>query len=136
MAAEEEIRIGRVSACDYDNGMIEVVYTDRDSAVTKPLPYLNFNGEYKMPSVGSYVLVAHLSNGAEAGVVLGGFWNKANHSAASGKGVYRKELGSSQGEAFIQYSNGTLQISADAIQFTGSAGSITLAQIISKLNQI
>lgn len=131
-----DIRIGRVSSVDYANGMIEVLYTDRDSAVTKALPYLNFNGEYKMPTVGQYVLVAHLSNGSEAGVVLGGYWNKANKAAATGKGVYRKELGSTAGEAYLQYSGGTLTISADSIKLVGSAGSLTLAEIISKLAQI
>lgn len=35
-----ELRIGKVSSIDYDHGMIRVVYTDRDKAVTKPLPVL------------------------------------------------------------------------------------------------
>ena len=42
-----ELRIGKVSSIDYDHGMIRVVYTDRDKAVTKPLPVLTFNDEYK-----------------------------------------------------------------------------------------
>ena len=33
-----------------------------------------------MPDIGQYVLVAHLSNGNEAGIVLGGYWNK-NHKS-------------------------------------------------------
>lgn len=72
-----DIRIGKVSSIDYDNGMVQVLYTDRDGAVTKALPVLTFNDEYKMPSVGSYVLVVHLSNGTEAGYILGTYWNEA-----------------------------------------------------------
>ena len=41
-----ELRIGKVSSIDYDNGMIRVLYTDRDGAVTKSLPMLTFNDEY------------------------------------------------------------------------------------------
>ena len=73
-----ELRIGKVSSIDYDHGMIRVVYTDRDKAVTKPLPVLTFNDEYKMPKVGQYVLVGHLSNGTEAAYVMGTFWNAAH----------------------------------------------------------
>ena len=59
-----DIRIGKVSSIDYENGMIRVLYTDRDGAVTKTLPVVTFNDEYKMPQVGQYVLVVHLSNGS------------------------------------------------------------------------
>ncbi len=117
-----EIRIGRVSAIDYANGMVSVVYTDRDASVTKSLPYLSFNGEYKMPAVGKYVLVAHLSNGSDAGIVLGPYWNKGNVPATSGQGVYRKELGSTPGEAYIEYSGGELT-------FKDSGGTLSLSEI-------
>ena len=46
-----DIRIGKVSSIDYENGMIRVLYTDRDGAVTKTLPVVTFNDEYKMPYV-------------------------------------------------------------------------------------
>ena len=38
-----DIRIGKVSSIDYENGMIRVLYTDRDGAVTKTLPVVTFN---------------------------------------------------------------------------------------------
>jgi phage baseplate assembly protein gpV len=132
----DEIRIGKVSSVDAAAGMVKVVYTDRDGATTKALPVFSFTGEYKMPEVDQYVLVAHLSNGSEAGVVLGSFWNNARKSAATGKGVFRKELASKQGEAFLQYKDGTLEIHADNIKLVSAAGTRTLAEIISKLNQI
>lgn len=130
---EEPIRVGKVSSIDYKNGMIKVLYTDRDEAVTDDLPVLSFNDEYKMPQIGDYVLVLHLSNGTAAGYVLGTFWSDGNNPAAYGKGVYRKEYGTSQGEAYAEYKNGQLKIRADNIVFSGSSGSITLAQIIAHI---
>lgn len=148
----ESIRIGKVSSIDYDNGMIQVFYTDHDGSVTRALPVLNFNDEYKMPQIGSYVLVAHLSNGSEAGYVLGNYWNISHSPASTGKGVYRKEYGSRPGEAYTKYEeeNGTLEIHGDNILLSGisfdfignkigfscSSGAITVAQIIEKLSNI
>lgn len=145
-----DIRIGKVSSIDYDNGMVQVLYTDRDGAVTKALPVLTFNDEYKMPPVGSYVLVAHLSNGTEAGYILGTYWNEAHAPSSTGKGVYRKEYGSRQGAAYTVYDdeNAILEIHGDNIVLTGAAfdiignaisfvcaaGEITAAQIIEKFS--
>ena len=131
-----EIRIGKVSSVDYDAGMIKVVYQDKDGATTKLLPVFSLDGEYKMPDVDQYVLVVHLSNGSEAGVVLGTFWNNTAKPANTGKGVFRKELASKQGEAFLQYEGGTLEINANNIKFVSAAGTRTMAQIIEKLNKI
>ncbi|MCI8717287.1 MAG: hypothetical protein HFH64_03875 [Lachnospiraceae bacterium] len=131
-----ELRIGQVSSIDYANGMIKVLYSDRDGTVSKFLPYLSLNDEYKMPDIGQYVLVAHLSNGSEAGIVLGGYWNKNHKSAVSGKGVYRKELSNTKNMAYIQYDDESrsLVIKADNIQFLSEKGNITLEQIIDKMN--
>ncbi|MCD8204486.1 MAG: hypothetical protein LUC16_01485 [Coprobacillus sp.] len=107
--------------------MISVVFNDKDATTTKDLPVLSFNGEYKMPALESYVLVVSLSNGNEAGYVLGNYWNNKNKPAVSGAGVYRKELGASAGEAYIQYSNGS-------ITFHDGSGSATLSQIIAAIN--
>lgn len=138
-----EIRIGKVSSIDYENGTVQVLYTDRDGSITKALPVLTFNDEYKMPQIGSYVLVAHLSNGTEAGYILGSYWNEAHTPASCGKGVYRKEYGSRQGAAYIKYEdkNETLEIHSNNMMFTGdavsficSAGEITATQIMSKFS--
>jgi phage baseplate assembly protein gpV len=108
----DQIRIGQVSKVDYGKGMIRVLYTDRDSSVTDILPVVNFNGEYKMPAVGDYVLVAHLSNDTSAGFVLGPYWNESNTPPESGKGVYYKEIA---GDAHLEYKDGTLNIVAPTV---------------------
>lgn len=117
-----ELRIGKVSSIDYEHGMIRVVYTDRDNAVTKFLPVLTFNDEYKMPKIDQYVLVGHLSNGTEAAYVMGTFWNTANEPGRSGKGVYRKEFAHKTGEAYIDYDEEEkkLELHGDNVSFRGS----------------
>lgn len=114
----DDIRVGRVSSINYEKGMIKVLYTDKDQSVTKELPVLSMNDEYKMPDIGDMVLVLHLSNGSSMGVVMGTFWSNSNKPAESGKGIYRKELGSSPGEAYIRYdsSSKTMTIRADTVQ--------------------
>lgn len=107
------IRMGKVSAVDYADGMVSVVYHDKDDSVTRPIPMLS--DEYHMPEVGDMVLVVHLSNGTEAGVVLGRPWNSKNRPAEGGKGLYRKEFGRKPGEAIIRYKDGVLQIRAPQV---------------------
>lgn len=108
------IRIGRISSVNYETGMVRVLYRDRDDSVTKELPLLNMNGEYKLPKVDDLVLVLHLSNGSSMGIVLGTFWSDVNQPAETGKGIYRKELGEIIGEAFIRYDTSTKTISIKA----------------------
>lgn len=87
---EDIIRIGTVSSVDLKNGMVSVLYQDRDGKVTQPLPLFSPGGEYNMPDIGAKVLVAHLSNGGEMGVVLGTFWNEENAPGTSE--TYRKVI--------------------------------------------
>lgn len=124
------IRIGTVNSIDAENGMVSVIYQDQGGKVTQLLPYLTFNNEYNMPSIGQMVLVASLSNGSEMGVVLGTFWNQAN---APGKlKDYYKELG---GDAFISYDgeSGNLTISAEHLIFKADGSEVTLKEIKEKL---
>lgn len=100
---DTDIRVGKVSSINYENGMLRVTYPDKGQSVTKNLPYANFNNEYKMPEVGSSVLVAHMSNGTSRGVVIGNMWNEKNVPAECGKGLYRKELSQAKGMAVQRY---------------------------------
>lgn len=91
------IRLGKISSIDYAKGMARVVYHEKDDDVTRLIPLLSH--EYKMPPVGSQVLVVHLSNGTEAGVVLGRPWSDKNAPPEGGANLYRKDLGQNPGDA-------------------------------------
>lgn len=113
-----ENRLGKISSIDYESGMVRVVYHEKDDAVTRLIPLLS--DEYKMPTVGDQVLVIHLSNGTEAGVVLGRPWSEKNVPPENGKGLWRKDLGESYGEAFMKYKDGTLTIKAANVVIDGN----------------
>lgn len=127
-----EVRIGQISSLDRAKGMAKVIYNDRDGAVTKMLPLFSFDGEYKPPDVGQYVLVVHLSNGNEAGCILGTYWNETRPPAAPDV-TWRKELGKGNGEAYMQYGESELQIKAGSIKFVTDAGTISVAEIIAHI---
>ena len=125
----DNIRVGNVSKVDYQKGMIEATYPDLDDSVTDLFPVFSFTDEYKMPKVGDEILVLHLSNGESAGIVLGRYWNEDNEPPAYGKNVFRKELGESFGEAYIQYKNGN-------ITFHDPGGTSTLDSILKRLSDL
>ena len=114
-----EIRLGKISSIDYAKGMARVVYHEKDDDVTRLIPLLSH--EYKMPPVGSQVLVVHLSNGTEAGVVLGRPWSEKNAPPEGGATLYRKDLGQNPGDAMIRYDGSTLTIKCTgAININGA----------------
>nr|DAT14561.1 MAG TPA: type VI secretion protein [Bacteriophage sp.] len=119
------IRIGKVSSVDYEKGMISVYYEDRTAMVTSTMPVLS-NGRYKMPKVGESILVAHLSNGTNAAVVLGTVFNDANVPKSSGQNVYYEEL-----------SDNTM-ISSDGtdITLTAVVGSINVSTLINLVKRV
>ena len=101
-------RIGTVSSVDAKTGMVSVIFNDRDNEVTELLPYATFNEEYKLPQIGAKVVVLHLSNGGEMGIILGTYWNEYN--AAGNPGTFHQELG---GGAYNNYKDGVLTIAAE-----------------------
>ena len=131
--AEKLIRIGRVSSVDTDNGMVSVTYPDMDGAVTDKFPLFSFTDEYKMPTIGSNVLVLHLSNGQSAGIAMGHFWNTSNkpHLPNEQTPEFRKELAALMGVASIIYNNETVTIHAKHIVLDGDVsitnGNVTVA---------
>lgn len=127
---KEEIRLGKISAIDYPAGMVQVVYHEKDNAVTRMIPVLStvFSGVYSMPEVGDQVLVLHLSNGSEAGIVLGRPWSKKNEPSEGAEGLFRLDMDRSPGAAMIRYDRATkaLTIHCDGtIQIT-AGGAITV----------
>lgn len=96
-----EIRVGKVSSIDYPSGMIRVTYPDMDDDVTRLIPL--FSSEYAMPPVGALVAVVHLSNGAEAGVVLGRPWSAKLTPPEGFEGLYRKDFDLTPWKCYIRY---------------------------------
>jgi phage baseplate assembly protein gpV len=126
-SSEKLIRIGRVSSVNTSGGTIRVTYPDRDDSVTAEIPVFSFTDEYKMPPIGAEVLVLHLSNGAAAGVMMGRYWNSQNTPPAPGS-TFRKEMGETFGQAYMEYDGGTLTIHADKLVLEGAVatdGNIT-----------
>ena len=112
--ANEIFRVGKVSSIDYAAGLVRVVYPDKDNSVTAPLPMLCT--EYNMPKVGDPVMVLHLSNGTEAGLVLGRYWSGNNKPPEGAEGLFRKDLGRTPGEAMIRYDGSTLTITGGSVE--------------------
>lgn len=96
-----EIRVGKVSSIDYPSGMVRVTYPDMDDDVTRLIPL--FSSEYAMPPVGALVAVVHLSNGAEAGVVLGRPWSNKLTPPEGFEGLYRKDFDLTPGQCYFRY---------------------------------
>lgn len=134
--SEKLIRIGKISKVEYDTGMAEVTYPDMDNSVTALFPILNLNEEYKMPAVGEEVLVLHLSNGSASGLILGPYWNIENTPAVSGENTFRKEFSKTQGTAYIQYKDGTVELRGPAIRFVCSSGAFTAAQVLNLFTRV
>ena len=97
-----EFRIGYVSSIDYENGLCEVHYPDRDDTVTEKVPFIS-NREYRMPEVGDLVAVLHPGDSPEDAVVLGTIWNEKNKPAEGKKGTYRKEYSNKNGQAYRKF---------------------------------
>ncbi len=67
------LRIGFVSSYNAAAGMASVYYPDRMGEVTGDLPVFSPCGLVQVLQKGDAVLVLHLSNGGEAGIVLGSY---------------------------------------------------------------
>lgn len=97
-----EVRLGNVSSIDYENGMCEVTYPDRDDTVTEMVPMLS-NREYRMPEVDDLVVVLHPGDSPEDAVILGTIWNEKIKPAEGKKKVFRKEYSNEDGKAYRKF---------------------------------
>ncbi|MFR5372499.1 MAG: hypothetical protein ACLTGJ_02525 [Faecalibacterium prausnitzii] len=68
-----------------------------------------------MPEVDDAVLVLHLSNGAEVGVVLGRPWSDENKPPEGSQGLWRKDLDREAGKGMLRYKDGTLTIKMNKV---------------------
>lgn len=97
-----EVRLGNVSSIDYENGLCEVTYPDRDDTVTEMVPMLS-NREYRMPEVDDLVVVLHPGDSPEDAVILGTIWNEKIKPTEGKEKVFRKEYCNEDGKAYRQF---------------------------------
>lgn len=97
-----EVRLGNVSSIDYENGLCEVTYPDRDDTVTEMVPMLS-NREYRMPEVDDLVVVLHPGDSPEDAVILGTIWNEKIKPAEGKEKVFRKEYSNEAGKAYRKF---------------------------------
>lgn len=97
-----EVRLGNVSSIDYENGLCEVTYPDRDDTVTEMVPMLS-NREYRMPEVDDLVVVLHPGDSPEDAVILGTIWNEKIKPAEGKEKVFRKEYCNENGKAYRKF---------------------------------
>ena len=126
----KESRVGKVSDVDHAAGMVRVVYHEKDDEVTRMIPILStvFSGVYSMPEVEDQVLVLHLSNGTEAGVVLGRPWSKKTKPPEGAGKLYRLDMDRAAGVAMIRYDgkDKDLTIHCDGTLNITAGGAITI----------
>ena len=104
-----EVRLGNVSSIDYENGLCEVTYPDRDDTVTEMVPMLS-NREYRMPEVDDLVVVLHPGDSPEDAVILGTIWNEKIKPAEGREKVFRKEYCNEDGKAYRQFDAGAKEL--------------------------
>lgn len=97
-----EVRLGNVSSIDYENGLCEVTYPDRDDTVTEMVPCLS-RREYMMPEVDDIVVVLHPGDSPEDAVVLGTIWNEKIKPAEGKEKIFRKEYCNEDGKAYRKF---------------------------------
>lgn len=102
MAEQKDyLRIGKISSFNYPNGTARVTYEDKDQSTTVEMPFISY--EYWMPAVGDQVLVAHLSTGTSAAVILGPVWHDGMRPDEGFEGLYKKEYANRPGKAGERY---------------------------------
>lgn len=104
-----EVRLGNVSSIDYENGLCEVTYPDRDDTVTEMVPMLS-NREYRMPEVDDLVVVLHPGDSPEDAVILGTIWNEKIKPAEGKEKVFRKEYCNEDGKAYRKFDANTKEL--------------------------
>lgn len=101
MADNALLRIGKISAFNYPNGTARITYEDKDGSTTVEMPFMSW--QYWMPKVGDQVLVAHLSSGTTAAVILGPVWHDGHRPMEGFEGLYRREYSNQRGLANERY---------------------------------
>lgn len=131
------IRVGYISAINYEAGTAQVVYKDRDNAVSPYMPF--FSNEFDPPAVETLVYVVHLENGGTRGVILPPPYADGNRPPEGVSGIWRKDFGDG---SYIRYDKKTKKLAivsdlleVEELNVSGSisaGGSITAGSISAK----
>lgn len=115
------IRVGYISAVNYEEGTAQVVYKDRDNCASPYMPL--WSNEYNMPEIDTMVYVVHLPNGGTRGMILVPPFTDDNRPAEGKKGIWRKDFGDG---SHIRYDYGSrrLDIVCGSVNI---AGNLTVA---------
>lgn len=108
MKQGSEVRIGYISSYNAGTGKAKVFYPDRLGQVTQEMSIFAPFGISQIPMPDDQVLVLHLSNGQEAGLIIGKTVGTGAAMAAAG----------------------------GDITIAGTAGSITLSDLIKIKNKV
>ena len=132
-----EVRLGNISSIDYENGLCEVTYPDRDDTVTEKVPLLS-NSVYMMPEVGDLVVVLHPGDSPEDAVVLGTIWNERIKPAEGKEGIFRKEYCDEDGKAYrkfdanakelLDFVDGKKILKAKSLEIKIGSASVTISE--------
>ena len=118
MSQKDYLRIGKISSYNYEKGTASITYEDKNSSTTAQMSLLAW--QYWLPKVGDQVLVAHLSNGTCAAVILGPVWHDGHRPPEGFDGLFRKEYNNQTGKAYERYD-------ANAEEYSKSiTGSVTI----------
>ena len=124
---KDYLRIGKISSINYPNGTARITYEDKDDSTTSEMPFLVLGRQYWHPEVGEQVLVAHLSNGTCAAVILGTVWHDGHRPIEGFEGLDRRDYCNTPGKAVERYDEKsedyTLRIAGDMT--LGSTKSMT-----------
>ncbi len=125
------IRVGKVSSYDPESGTASIYYPDRGANATTELPVLSPFGIRQELKKEDSVLVVHLSDGAETGVVIGKyttFGKVANSVIAVGDDG---ALQITSGESSMKLSaNGAEIQSSGGVTLSGDENETTLERIV------
>lgn len=122
------VRIGTVTNVYPAEGMVRVLYQDREETSVK-LPLLA--SEYKLPEIGDAVVTLHME-GRSSGFVLGKYYNENNPPPDSGYSFVKKL----DDNTFLKCVDGMLKLISPEIIFQADTGTITMEGLVALMNRV
>ena len=97
------IRFGKISKIHFEDGLVDVTYSDRTDAVSTKVRVLL--GEYAMPKEEDPVVVLHLPNGRTEALCLGRYWYADWKPTEGFRGLWRKCFSREQDKCYLKYTD-------------------------------